>query len=300
MFDVKLAYECLAPGYLGISCDRKHMAIVHKKEDKIGECTWAKINDDDSLTKLSSIETVNRWACHVYIDDTTNRILTANYISGDNAIFSIDEDKLNIIKIFDNKIIGEKLIRGGSHSHFIALKYNKIWVCDLGLNAVIIYDNDTYKELGRIEMPDGMGPRHLTFNPDKPIIYIIGECDSSLVSADCKTYEVLQHIPTLGEIKTDSAASHIELSPDNNTIVGSNRFDDELFVTKIKPDFMLENVMRIPVDYKVPRDFTFVNEDLLLVGYQDSDIMVSYKKNGDTFIQAYEIDVPQPICIKIK
>lgn len=72
-----------------------------------------------------------------------------------------------------------------SHCHHVVFNDQYLYVADLGTDTLSVYRFDPNQgelELhgDRIETDAGAGPRHLIFHPDKPLIFVANELDSTV------------------------------------------------------------------------------------------------------------------------
>ena len=85
----------------------------------------------------------------------------------------------------------------------------------------------------KVTTVDGAGPRHITFHPDKPWMYVVNETNSSVsvfaFDADSGTIRPIQHISTLPDGYTDkSYCADIHITPDARFLYATNRGHDSM------------------------------------------------------------------------
>lgn len=92
-----------------------------------------------------------------------------------------------------------------SHCHQVVFHQGYLYVNDLGTDTTNVYHyNDTTGEVRlngeRIKTQPGAGPRHLLFHPDKPLVFVCNELDSTVnvyrVDAANGKLEIQQTITT--------------------------------------------------------------------------------------------------------
>ena len=139
------------------------------------------------LTPLGFLPCGGPNPCHISLDPQREFLLCANYGSGSVSLYALHEDG-SIRSLCDwRQYCGTGFDSGdrqqGPHAHFAAFgpERDEVLVCDLGLDRVCVYELDRaaakLRDTGRdIRLPDGSGPRHLTFSKQHPgLVYVITE-----------------------------------------------------------------------------------------------------------------------------
>lgn len=135
-------------------------------------------------------------------------------------------------------------------------------------------------------LPEGSGPRHLTFSPDARHAYLITELSGMVHVFD---YQPESGTLTLKQtIETDSVhargSAHIQLSPDGRFLYATNRLEHEgVALFAVNPS----NGLLTPAGYQLtgrhPRHFNLTpNGRYLLVACRDSHAIEIYLRNPDT------------------
>ena len=135
-------------------------------------------------------------------------------------------------------------------------------------------------------LPEGSGPRHLTFSPDARHAYLITELSGMVHVFD---YQPESGALTLKQtIETDlvhaRGSAHIQLSPDGRFLYATNRLEHEgVALFAVNPD----NGLLTPAGYQLtgrhPRHFNLTpNGRYLLVACRDSHAIEIYLRNPDT------------------
>ena len=110
--------------------------------------------------------------CFISMSADSGYLFTANYPNGSVTVVKLDND--GIPETITDTILYFKEESDRSHAHMIlqdpAAKH--VYVTDLGLDRVVVYDFDTESgklnqlENGIATLPARSGPRHFTFNSD--------------------------------------------------------------------------------------------------------------------------------------
>ena len=155
-------------------------------------------------------------------------------------------------------------------------------------------------------MTPGAGPRHLEFHPNKEVIFVINELNStvSVVNMTENKWEVVQNISTLPEgFEGASNCADIHISNDGKYLYGSNRGHNSIVVFKVhEKNQSLEFLTTVSVEGNWPRNFGITpNGDWLLVANQKSNDITVFridKKTGLPEFSGKKLDMPSPVCIE--
>ena len=187
-----------------------------------------------------------------------------------------------------------------------------IYVTDLGLNRVVIYNFDTREgklkqvENGIIPVPEGSGPRHFTFNPDGSKMYLINELGSTMMTFNNDKQKGLKLIQTLSTTGFRSVEKNycadIHMGKSGEYLYGSNRGENSIVVFKIGNDGMLSLAGHSSCGGDWPRNFVIdPSGNFLLAGNQRSDDISVFRINRKTGIPEGPVDstmMKGPACLK--
>lgn len=254
--------------------------------------------------------------CHVAIDSDGRAIIISNYINGSVVVFRIQSDgsigdqSCNIV----HQIVANKK---ASNAHCCAIAPGDRWalVADLGLDRVFVYALDpaegqlTPGPHPFLSLPEGSGPRHLSFHPNGRFVYIINESNMTMSSAEWNPDNgQLTLINTEDTVPSDIPRSgfstaEVLVHPQGLFVFGSNRGHDTIVTMHI--DFRNGSVKRAfnePTQGKTPRNFRLTpSGEMLLAENQNSDSVVSFRvdpENGRLTPTGHSIQVSAPACIR--
>ncbi|MDP5105078.1 MAG: lactonase family protein [Polaribacter sp.] len=310
---IGLAVATVNPTFLVKSKDQKILfAVGETNENGTGFVKSFKI-ENDSLQLISKEESGGAGPCFVALNDD-NYIVTANYGGGSVGLLKTDAaGKLsNLLFVQQHVGKGTTSRQEAPHAHsawFHPTKKELISV-DLGTNQLWFSTIDTEKnELvltnqKTLEMAAGAGPRHLTFHPNNKWIYVLNELNNtvSLVEEKEGNYVVVSSIATLPEDFTEySKAADIHITKDGQFLYASNRGHESIVIYEVnQQDGTLKTIGFQDVLGKHPRNFSLSpNEEFLLVANQDTNTIISFKRNAKTGLLTFvsEIAAPMPVCI---
>ncbi|MGQ9619608.1 MAG: lactonase family protein [Bacteroidales bacterium] len=289
-----------SPSFFCFGYDKSLLYVINEvmefKGSFGGGLTALKINPETGkvMEKLNEMIIPYAGPCYISLSADGGHILIANYPNGSVVVVRLDND--GIPDEITDTILYVKEEPDRSHAHMIkhdpAGKY--IYVTDLGLDRIVIYTLDTLKgeliqaEDGIVELPQGSGPRHLTFNKDGSVMYVINELGSTITvfNVDRET-GMLSPVQTVKTISDDyienNYCAEIALGMDERFLYGSNRGENTIVVFKVLTEGKLELAGRVPCGGSWPRNFVIYPEgDFLLVGNQKSGNISVFRINHKT------------------
>ena len=143
----------------------------------------------------------------------------------------------------------------------------------------------------------------MVFHPNIDFIYVLNELDNTIaqIAKDDENYSVKNTTSILPEgFKDYSKAADIHISKDGKFIYASNRGHNSIAILEVTADGSLSLLANEPTKGKDPRNFQLTpDENFVLVANQNSDNLVSYKRDSKTGLMTYvsEISTPAPVCI---
>jgi 6-phosphogluconolactonase len=310
----KLAIEAQGCGFVAIHPNQQLLYST-------GTASY-KINTDGSLTHLNTQVTEGGGACHISIDSTGKCAMVAYYGSGSIASFQILENgSLSEAKSFhQHEGSGEHPSRQNkahAHSIFTNPDNTYAYVSDLGIDKVMIYklsaDEGTLTPAGAAIVPGGsMGPRHMKWNADGSIAYVLNELDLSVSLFKAIADGQLEFIETVSTLpegfdKSEMTCAEIRIHPNGKFIYASNRDlaekgRDSISVFSRSEDGF-QRLETIPAEVWIPRNFNFdpSGEWMLVGGMKSLDIAI-FKVDPKTGLIKFTGDkIPfegGPICFE--
>lgn len=301
------------PTFLAKSKDNQTLlAVAETNENGTGFVKSYRILKD-SLLFVSKSKSGGAHPCFVAINDK-NQVLVANYSGGNVGYLKIDNQNglTNLLDVQQHFGKGTTKRQDAPHAHsaWFHPKKNEIISVDLGTNHLWFsrVDEEQNKLVAtnqkNVNMEINAGPRHLTFHPNNQWIYVLNELNNtvSLVKEKNDTYFIDATIATLPKDFTAfSKAADIHITKDGKFLYASNRGHESLVIYAVNPaNGTLKLIGFQNVLGKSPRNFSLSpNEEFLLVANQDTDNIISFKRNPKTGKLTFvdEIAAPMPVCI---
>jgi len=281
-----------SPKYMILADDR--MYVILRGGDVSGSGLQCfDIDADGKLCNPSAVQsTKGTEGCHIAVSGET--VYCANYGSG------------SIIRMPDRLVChtGKGVNpdrQEGPHAHYVGLtpdgKY--LLAVDLGVDTIFQYDLEL-NLVTKTKMPDGHGPRHLTFSEDGKYCFVANELISSVTVC---TYEnerltVLNTVSTLpADFTGVSYCAAIRYR--NGEIFVSNRGHNSIAKMQFADgQLTLDALFDCGGDF--PRDMNMI-DDLMLCANQLSDDVAVLKETADgAFVQVDRVTVKTPLCVAFR
>jgi len=312
------------PSYLAVSPNQKFIYAVNENADSTRFTVTghvAAFSFDKATGKLSFInkhESGGRHPCYVSIDKTGKWVIVGNYSSGSLAVLPVKsngglDSATQVIQHEGSSVNSER--QEGPHVHAAVLNKNNktLYVPDLGLDKVMLYDLDTKKgKLKEFSIPfvmtePGAGPRHIDIHPNGKYAYLMEEMTGAVSVYKIEKDGYLSLIQNISGLPRDFTgivgSADIHVSPDGKFLYCSNRGESNTIgIFSIQSNGQLLWVGHQSTFGKTPRNFSLdPTGNFLLVANQNSDEIVIFKrdkKSGLLTDTAQRIKVSKPVCLK--
>jgi len=256
--------------------------------------------------------------CHLSLGLDGKTLYTANYSSGTVAMHPIlaDGRLAEPCSTVQHQGKGPNASRQeGPHAHSVTPDPHSgdLYVCDLGLDQVLVYRGRTATlqpaEPAVLQTHPGAGPRHLAFHPNGRWLYVVNELDSTVsmfTRAEARgafaTAEG-QSISTLPDGWTGTSwCADIHVHPNGRFVYASNRGHDSIAVFAVdETTGRLVAVGHDSVLGRTPRNFAVDSSGRwLLAASQDSDVVKVFAVDGASGRLSHNgqsVQVPKPVCV---
>jgi len=320
LIDNGLAAKTNNPSFLALTSDGRFLLAVHETKDENGSNmgfieSFSVNKDDNRLISLGKVSSGGAHPCYVSVNQNGD-VLAANYTGGSVALFRLNEsgklsDTLYVQQHYGSGPNKERQATPHVHSAFFEPGSNRIFVADLGVDKVFVYqiDKSNYKlvnaSIPAIVMPPGSGPRHLAFHPKMKVVYLINELANavSVVSLNKDgSFTILETVSTLpsGYDKPNTSAD-IHISKDGRFLYASNRGSNSIAIFSIDPkNGKIVQIGQESTRGDIPRNFTLSpDDDYLIVANQNSQDIVAFRRDRNTGKLQYtdQIKALKPVCL---
>ena len=262
---------------------------------------------NNSLTKVAGIGTEGSSPCHLALSADAAWLYAANYMGGSLAVFALNEAGNLVARTDVRRHLGRGVNpdrQESAHVHFSAEIEGLVYVCDLGMDAIVVYQNLTgaLREVGRIAMPAGSGPRHLAHSEKHPDrLYCVAELGNRVfeLKREGGAFAIAQSLSTLpDDFAGFSTAAAIHMTPQGDLLMASNRGHDSIAVFPVQPDGSLcEPVISGCV--AEPRDFMICGDHVLAASQRDS-VICAYRLDRSTLKlekTGMRLEIGCPVCL---
>ncbi|HNR42084.1 MAG TPA: lactonase family protein [Bacteroidales bacterium] len=303
------------PSYFCISRKNSMLYAINEvgrfNGQRSGSVTTLKLDiKKGTAEKITDLAVPTGGPCYVSLSPGEDYLLIANYGSGSVAVVRLDAGGV------PSEVSDTIIFRGPegtrSHPHMIAPgpEGKKIYLTDLGLDRIAIYDLDKasgkLKNTGYAQLAKGAGPRHFAFGKDGSKMYVVNELNSTLTVFDVAKNGNLTEIQTLSALPPEftgkSYCGDIHVSNDGKFVYGSNRGDNSITTFKISADGRVSVAGFTPCGGEWPRNFVIdPSGKYILVGNQNSNNISVHKIDPVSGIPGPQIsnfDTKSPVCLK--
>jgi len=275
--------------------------------------------EDGSLEMINQVPIYGAGYCHVNFDNEGKWVYVSNYSSGSMIVYPVLDagsvgDSIQNFIYTGSSVNAERQNQSHIHSVMVSPDNRHVYVADLGTDKLMSYEiNHESGKLSPTASPwtptnPGAGPRHFTFHPSGPYIYVAEELSSStsVYRRDSET-GALSEIQRVSSLPEDfigqNTNADIHTDPDGNHLYVSNRGHNSLVIYSINPeDGMLETTGYESTRGGHPHNFMMdPNGENVLVANHDSDNVVVFSRNPEDGSLTYAgttLEIPAPICLK--
>lgn len=287
--------ESVNPSYLALADDGKKVYAVNenitdadKGKGAISAFTFNKGNGE--LTLLNTVNSLGDSPCYVATDKKGANILVANYMGGNVSVYKTEKngalhnEKAQLIQ-HEGKSVHPNQEGPHAHGAFISPDGKFVFVTNLGNDLIYKYDFDPKKgtpltagKPATYKVPDGYGPRHISFSKDGKFVYVLCELIGKVIvysynNGDLQQLQILDAAPQVDK-NIDNGSAAIRVSPNGQFLYVSNRgMANTVAIFHIERNGQLTHMD----DKKVkahPRDMAFTPDGkYLVVVSRDADAL---------------------------
>ena len=298
------------PSYLVISEDRKFLYCNTEVDAALNPKVQAyKIKEDFSLEFFNEQPIPGGYPCH--IAKFKNNILVACYQTGNIVQYPLDDfNNLNPYAK-NHQHLGSSINQErqeGPHAHQVIVhpNRNQVFACDLGIDTIKAYQFENAELLATkeqdISVTEGGGPRHMVFNKNGNLAYVLNELSGKVSVLKCIDNEfeqvsIYSSIPP--SFKGVPSGSAIRIHPNETFLYTANRTLDAITVFKINN----EKLGVVAYEYtkgRELREFNITPDGKWLIAcHQDSHDTVVYQiKTDGKLIEKFRTkEIRTPVCV---
>lgn len=306
--------ELLCAGYLAFSPDRKILYSTCRANENSDAVAAFAIDQDGSLKQLGQIvESTGLSTCHLSVSPDGRFLYAANYFSGTFSEFSLAQDgSINALeRVFCHTGSGpNKQRQEMAHPHCCVFSPDGrfLTVADLGNDTLFSYPYSPDRGID-FDHPvtsataPGDGPRHILFDPEKELAYVIMELGNSVISYhfDNGRFTAADELYLLPRgVNCPTKASALRFSDDRSFLLCSNRGFDSLASIELDGSGGMFPAAITLSGGSSPRDINFIGKDFFAAANEFSDEVRFFdfdRSDGSLTPNGFELRMPRPLCI---
>jgi 6-phosphogluconolactonase len=319
---IGLAAATPSPSFLALDAERRLLFAVNEidrfEDERAGAVSVFSIDaKNGKLTLINQQSSRGAAPCHIVLDRAGRHVIVANYGGGSTAVLPVGEDgalgpATDVEQHRGSSVNPDR--QEGPHAHCVTFDPNgeRVFVCDLGLDQVLIYKYDAQD--GKLEANDppfaklapGAGPRHMAFGRDGRFAYVLNELNSTITAfahdAQTGALRELATVSTLPrDFEGDNSTAEIAVHPSGQFLYASNRGRDSIALFAINAENgALSFVEGQPTGGRTPRHFAIDPAgEHLIAANQNSDSLLAFRINassGRLLPVGNLISAPTPVC----
>ena len=309
------------PSYLAVTKDQKYVYAVNENHKEVpGEISAFSFDKKKGeLSFINKTVTSGDDPCYVETDSTGKWLLAANYSSGSFSIFKTAEDG-SVQPLIQNiehqgySVNFDRQSKPHVHCTVFSPDGKYVFVNDLGTDKVYQYKfdpNNAQQPLSEdattFDVPDGSGPRHIIFHPNKQYAYLISELSGKVMvygykDGQLNELQTIQSDNTGG--KEDKGSADIHITPNGQYLYTSNRGKaNDITIYRVGSTGLLTELGHQSTLGIHPRNFTIdPTGKWLLVANRDTNNIVVFniiKSTGMLSPTGVQIHMDKPVCLKM-
>lgn len=305
---------CDSPMYVKIHPSGHFVYVTHAVDG--GAISSYRVDGAD-IEKLNEQPTGGDVPLYISIDATLNYLFVANYDGRTISVLPIEDDGRLGSDVQTIEHEGETADPDGQpRPHSIEPGPNNefVYVPDLGLDRIVGYQFDADTGLLEpdedlsVDVPDGVGPRHLEFHPNERYLYVMTEFDATLMSFehDAETGELthLETVPTMPDGFTGTEwGGDVHVHPSGEWVFVTNRAHGSVARYEIDPETGRLHGLANEMNVDCPRHITTdPSGERVLVANQGGDSVAGFafdQNSGELTLLDRDISIPEPVCVEL-
>jgi 6-phosphogluconolactonase len=297
------------PSYLALSEDQRFLYCVTELDQRDDPKVKAfRVSDDFSLVFLNEQPIAGGYPCHLLVHE--QRVWVACYATGNVLQFPLDAagHLLPCAQNHQHSGSGVNPARQeGPHAHQVAVHPHgeDIYVCDLGIDTLKAYRLNgadlVPQEKKDCRVTAGGGPRHLVFNAEGSLAYVLNELTarvSVLQNQDGTFTEINSYGALPPGYEGAASGSAIRLHPNGRWLYAGNRQSDTIAIFKVEGNTLV-SVGFQTTQGKELREFNLTPDGRWLIAcHQNSHDTVVYEIQGDgSLVERFRTqEILSPVC----
>ncbi len=307
--------EAENPSFVVASPGGRHVyAVLEGEEGSEGRvAAWVVGSDEGPWPALGERATGGASPCHLALSPDGGHLAVANYASGSVSVHPLAPDgsvgaRTDLVS-HAGPLGPVEDRQDGAHAHQVVFgPAGRLFVCDLGLDAVVAYELDRQSgrltEVARSAFAPGTGPRHLAFAPDGAAAWVLGELASTVTVCEVdgphlKATSTVSSRATTVAARRENLAAAITVSADGREVHVSNRGDDTISTFSVETARLRLTAVS-DCGGQWPRHLLVGPEPAMaVVSNERSGQLTLLTRDGTGWAAADRVDWPAPTCVAV-
>ncbi len=318
--------------YFAFDADQSHLYAVNVIGDYNGGANgsaeaYARDPETGMLTFLNRVDSGGAVSAQPAVSPSGKWLLVANYSGANVTVLPIEADGslgevANEVKREGTGPNTERQDQSRPHAAVFDPAGNFVAVADLGTDNVVIYSLDdttgALTEVSSVDAAPGAGPRHIAFNADGTVMYVVNELDATInvYAYDGESGQIGELLQTVSTVPDPfdgvKSTAEIAVHPSGKFLYNTNRgFEDTVtpegdavVAWAINPDDGTLTLIGHTTD-EIGQAWSFAfdtgGENLYAANYTDSTVTQFEVdlESGALLYTGNSTDVPFPFVIAI-
>jgi 6-phosphogluconolactonase len=311
------------PFFIAVSPDKRFLYAIDAEkfggDEDENVAAFALEGRTGRMKRLNHQSARGTASCYLDVDATGKSVLVANYSSGSVASLPVQQDgslgeAVSFFQHSGSSSDPQRQKGPNAHCFVISPDGKHALAADLGIDKIMIYTLDaaTAKLAPNEAQPfakltPGSGPRHLTFHPDRKLVYVINELANTITVFDWNAADgTLKEKQTIATLPADftgkSYTADLKITPDGKHLYGTNRGHDSIASYRIAEDGTLTLLAIQPSGGKGPQNLLVTPDGKwLLCANMPGNNVVVFKidaTSGAITAHGEPVEVPMASCIR--
>jgi 6-phosphogluconolactonase len=339
-------FDKMNTGYLAVHPNGRFLYATNEVESYDSEygggavLTFAINQADGSIAHVGTQPSMGVWPAYISIDKAGSRVTVANHGNYDPSVRVVKKNGVpEIEKVWDDGTVAllpvkadgtldrpsdvavlerttsvDKVTQRSAHAHSVNWDPSQrmVLVCDKGCDRVYTYrvaDGSRTLADGKVlKTEPGIAPRHSSFHPRLPYVFVVNERQSSLscyrYDANTADISLVQTIPTIpADYTMNNSPADVHVHPNGTFVYSSNRGHNSIAIFRIDEASGRMTLIEIAsTQGATPRGFNFEpNGRFLFAGNQGTGSIVTFAVDGERgklTPTGAKVDVPRPVCVQ--
>jgi 6-phosphogluconolactonase len=339
-------FDRMNTGYLAVNPNGRFLYATNEVESYDNEygggavLTFAINQADGTIAHAGTQPSMGVWPAYISIDASGSRVAVANHGNYDPSVRVVKKNGVpEIEKVWDDGTVAllpvkadgtldrpsdvailertqsvDKVTQRSAHAHSVNWDPSQriAVACDKGCDRVYTYravnGSHTLAEGKTVRTEPGIAPRHSSFHPRLPYVFIVNERQSSLSSyryeASTADISLVQTIPTIpADYTMNNSPADVHVHPNGRFVYSSNRGHNSIAIFRIDEGTGTMTLVDIvSTQGATPRGFNVEPTGrYLFAGNQGTGNIVTFAVDGDSgklTPTGAQAEVPRPVCIQ--